>query len=166
MRAAGLKVLTIRDILSFGVDDHMGARVELEELATRALQFQLAEGVRLEEFHDKVVLSQTASENFTYLDRYLFSRLLSLKLEGYQRNVERTPAEGEFQQAPGRWASCLLVQIPGNKTTNSIVVSWLVQRLYVKVQADRSTMTLRIALTACRTNTTSKMSTSWRFWST
>lgn len=54
MRAAGLKVLTIRDILSFGVEDHMGARVELEELATRALQFQLAEGVKLEEFHEKV----------------------------------------------------------------------------------------------------------------
>lgn len=56
MRAAGLKVLTIRDILSFGVEDHMGARVELEELATRALQFQLAEGVKLEEFHEKVVV--------------------------------------------------------------------------------------------------------------
>ena len=63
MRAAGLKVLTIRDILSFGVDDHMGARVELEELATRALQFQLAEGVKMEEFHDKVAFRQAAKED-------------------------------------------------------------------------------------------------------
>ena len=57
MRAAGLKVLTIRDILSFGVEDHMGARVELEELATRALQFQLAEGVKMEEINEKVCLA-------------------------------------------------------------------------------------------------------------
>lgn len=59
MRAAGLKVLTVRDILSFGVEDHMGARVELEELATKALQYVLAEGVKLEDLAEKVHASLT-----------------------------------------------------------------------------------------------------------
>lgn len=54
MRAAGLKVLTIRDILSFGVDDHMGARVELEELATKALQYEIAKGFKVEDLNEKV----------------------------------------------------------------------------------------------------------------
>ena len=54
MRAAGLKVLTVRDILSFGVDDHMGARVELEELATKALQYEMAEGFKVEDLAEKV----------------------------------------------------------------------------------------------------------------
>ena len=49
MRAAGLRVLTVRDILSFGVEDHMGARVELEELAMQALQYEIAEGNSMEE---------------------------------------------------------------------------------------------------------------------
>ena len=56
MRAAGLKVLTIRDILSFGVEDHMGARVELEELATHALQYEMAKGFKLEDMNKKVFL--------------------------------------------------------------------------------------------------------------
>ena len=33
MREHGVKVLTVRDILSYGVEDHVGARVELEDLA-------------------------------------------------------------------------------------------------------------------------------------
>ena len=49
MRAAGLRVLTVRDILSFGVEDHMGARVELEELAMQALQYEIAEGNTMDE---------------------------------------------------------------------------------------------------------------------
>ena len=39
-----LQVLTVRDILSFGVASHMGARVELEELAMKALTYRLAPG--------------------------------------------------------------------------------------------------------------------------
>ena len=38
------QVLTVRDILSYGVDSHMGARVDLEELAMRALEYRLADG--------------------------------------------------------------------------------------------------------------------------
>jgi arginine deiminase len=34
----------VRDILSYGVDSHMGARVDLEELAMRALKYRLADG--------------------------------------------------------------------------------------------------------------------------
>lgn len=34
----------MRDILSYGVDSHMGARVDLEELAMRALEYQLQDG--------------------------------------------------------------------------------------------------------------------------
>jgi hypothetical protein len=54
MRAAGLRVLTVRDILSFGVEDHMGARVELEELATLALQYEMAKGFEEKDLRDKV----------------------------------------------------------------------------------------------------------------
>lgn len=45
MREAGVKVLTVRDILAYGVEDHMGARVELEEMAMKALRYELVEGV-------------------------------------------------------------------------------------------------------------------------
>ena len=54
MRQAGIRVLTVRDILSFGVEDHVGARVELEELATRALTYAVAEGHKLSDLAEKV----------------------------------------------------------------------------------------------------------------
>ena len=54
MRQAGIRVLTVRDILSFGVEDHVGARVELEELATRALTYAVAEGHKLADLAEKV----------------------------------------------------------------------------------------------------------------
>ena len=44
MREMGIKVLTVRDILSYGADEHVGARVELEDLAMRALRYDLADG--------------------------------------------------------------------------------------------------------------------------
>ena len=34
----------MRDILKYGVSDHMGARVDLEELAMKALKYSMAEG--------------------------------------------------------------------------------------------------------------------------
>lgn len=43
MREAGVKVLTVREILSYGVDSHVNARVALEDLAMRALTYTLAE---------------------------------------------------------------------------------------------------------------------------
>ena len=54
MREAGLKVLTVREILSYGVADHIGARVELEELAMRALSYNFAEGHKEEDLRDEV----------------------------------------------------------------------------------------------------------------
>ena len=44
MRDHGVKVLTVRDILSYGAEDHVGARVELEDLAmkVRRVAFQSA----------------------------------------------------------------------------------------------------------------------------
>lgn len=41
MRENGVKVLTVRDILSYGVEEHIGARVELENLAMQALTYDL-----------------------------------------------------------------------------------------------------------------------------
>jgi hypothetical protein len=46
MRENGVKVLTVRDILSYAAEEHIGARVELENLAMRALKYELAEGIR------------------------------------------------------------------------------------------------------------------------
>lgn len=54
MREAGLRVLTVREILSYGVADHIGARVELEELAMKALSYNFAEGYREEDLRDEV----------------------------------------------------------------------------------------------------------------
>lgn len=48
------QVLTVRDIMKYGVHDHMGARVELEELATKALVYQVAEGYSLEDLNEEV----------------------------------------------------------------------------------------------------------------
>lgn len=44
LRAHGVRVLTVREILAFGVEERMGARVELEELAADTLTYKLAEG--------------------------------------------------------------------------------------------------------------------------
>ena len=52
MREAGVKVLTVRDILSYGVRSHMGARVDLELLAMRALSYTVAPGSVPEEFEE------------------------------------------------------------------------------------------------------------------
>ena len=54
MREAGVRVLTVRDILSYAVEDHMGARVELEELAMRALTYHLASGYKMEDIAEQV----------------------------------------------------------------------------------------------------------------
>ena len=53
MREAGIRVLTVREILSFGVADHIGARVELEELAMKALSYNFAEGYKEEDLRDE-----------------------------------------------------------------------------------------------------------------
>lgn len=44
LRAHGISVLTVREILAFGVEERMGARVELEELAASTLTYKLADG--------------------------------------------------------------------------------------------------------------------------
>lgn len=44
LRAHGISVLTVREILAFGVEERMGARVELEDLAASTLTYKLADG--------------------------------------------------------------------------------------------------------------------------
>ena len=61
MREAGIRVLTVREVLSFGVDEHIGARVELEELAMRALTYNLAEGFKLDDLREEVSCGCTQS---------------------------------------------------------------------------------------------------------
>lgn len=48
------QVLTVRDIMKYGVHDHMGARVELEELATKALVYTVAEGFTIDDLNEEV----------------------------------------------------------------------------------------------------------------
>jgi arginine deiminase len=43
LREHGVKVLTVREILAYGVEDHIGARVDLEKMAMRALTYEMAE---------------------------------------------------------------------------------------------------------------------------
>ena len=53
MREKGVRVLTVREILSYGANDHVGARVELEEFAMQALTYALADGSRSEDIEEK-----------------------------------------------------------------------------------------------------------------
>lgn len=48
------QVLTVRDILKYGVSDHMGARVDLEELAMKALKYSMAEGFTVADLNEQV----------------------------------------------------------------------------------------------------------------
>jgi len=41
LREHGVKVLTVREILAHGVDAHLGARVQLENLALATLKYQV-----------------------------------------------------------------------------------------------------------------------------
>lgn len=50
---AVLQVLTVREILSYGVINHMGARVELEEMAMTALTYSMDEGVEITELREE-----------------------------------------------------------------------------------------------------------------
>lgn len=45
MRGNGVRVLTVREILAYGTEEHVGARVELEEFAMMALTYRLASGI-------------------------------------------------------------------------------------------------------------------------
>ena len=56
-----LQVLTVRDILKYGVSDHMGARVDLEELAMKALKYNMAEGFTVADLNEQVVISVQSS---------------------------------------------------------------------------------------------------------
>lgn len=49
-----MQVLTVRDILKYGVSDHMGARVDLEELAMKALKYSMAEGFTHADLNEQV----------------------------------------------------------------------------------------------------------------
>jgi hypothetical protein len=40
--------------MKYGVHDHMGARVELEELALKALSYHMAEGYTVEDLNEEV----------------------------------------------------------------------------------------------------------------
>lgn len=49
MRQNGLRVLTVREILAYGTEEHVGARAELEDFAMTALTYRLAEGAALDD---------------------------------------------------------------------------------------------------------------------
>ncbi len=51
--ACGVQVLTVREVLAYGVEDRMGARVELEEFAMRALTYNVAEGFTMDDLQEK-----------------------------------------------------------------------------------------------------------------
>ena len=48
-----MQVLTVREVLAYGVEDRMGARVELEEFAMRALTYEVAENFTLDDLQEK-----------------------------------------------------------------------------------------------------------------
>lgn len=49
LREMGVHVLTVREVLAFAVEDHVGARVQLEDVAMTSLVYTLAEGVAIED---------------------------------------------------------------------------------------------------------------------
>lgn len=64
-----MQVLTVREILAYGVEDRMGARVELEEFAMRALTYNVAEGFTLDDLQekDRCELGQKWQFNFCHM---------------------------------------------------------------------------------------------------
>ncbi|KAL6776838.1 ADI1 [Auxenochlorella protothecoides x Auxenochlorella symbiontica] len=52
MREKGVRVLTVREILAYGTEDHVGARVDLEDFAVQALTYQLAKDGRMEDIEE------------------------------------------------------------------------------------------------------------------
>jgi arginine deiminase len=62
LRDHGVRVLTVREILAFGVDEHMGARCDLEDVAMDSLTYQMAAGFKAEEL--------TESDRFYLSDEY------------------------------------------------------------------------------------------------
>lgn len=65
MRAEGIKVLTVREILAYGVDTHVNARVALEDLAMRALTYTLAEDSSMDQLAegDRYYMTETYKRN-------------------------------------------------------------------------------------------------------
>eukprot|EP01024_Parvocaulis_polyphysoides_P038241 TRINITY_DN34286_c0_g1_i2.p1 TRINITY_DN34286_c0_g1~~TRINITY_DN34286_c0_g1_i2.p1 ORF type:complete len:491 (-),score=62.11 TRINITY_DN34286_c0_g1_i2:386-1645(-) len=53
LRSHGIKVLTVRDILAFGTADHIGARVDLENLAMEALKYQVTDNFTIDDIDEK-----------------------------------------------------------------------------------------------------------------
>ena len=44
LRAHGVRVLTVRDILAYNVDENVSARVDLEDLAFTAMEYEVSGG--------------------------------------------------------------------------------------------------------------------------
>ena len=57
----------MRDILKYGVSDHMGARVDLEELAMKALKYNMAEGFTVGDLNEQVIARSQPSLKLTHL---------------------------------------------------------------------------------------------------
>lgn len=53
LREEGVKVLTVRDILAYNIQENMSARVDLEELAADAMTYAMAAGHKLEELEER-----------------------------------------------------------------------------------------------------------------
>uniref|UniRef100_A0A7S0RB30 Arginine deiminase n=1 Tax=Chlamydomonas leiostraca TaxID=1034604 RepID=A0A7S0RB30_9CHLO len=49
LRAHGVRVLTVREILAYNVEDNVSARVDLEDLAFSALDYEMAAGHKVDE---------------------------------------------------------------------------------------------------------------------
>ncbi|GAB4818895.1 hypothetical protein N2152v2_005941 [Parachlorella kessleri] len=52
MRDKGVRVLTVREILAYGTEDHIGARVALEDFAMEALTYRLSDGCKAEDLDE------------------------------------------------------------------------------------------------------------------
>jgi arginine deiminase len=76
MRENGVRVLTVREILAYGVDVHVGARVELEEFAMQALTYRLAEGSSLDDLDQKDRYYLTDSYKRTVLESQSVAQLI------------------------------------------------------------------------------------------
>ena len=58
-----MRVLTVREILAFGVEERMGARVDLEDLAANTLTYKLAQGAYLQQAGHTIVLEASTVQS-------------------------------------------------------------------------------------------------------
>jgi len=90
MAELGVKVLTVKEILAQGVDHHVGARVELENLAMQAVTYRLSDGLTANDLEEEDRYYITDAYKRKVIEHMSVEQLINALL--VNPNVELTPS--------------------------------------------------------------------------